>query len=191
MIDFAAASKLTATDYYEISVAGQTFTGTDLGAAAGHTVLSLVNSLYTKFDTNAVISATKQFNMYTTTTGIVFSGTRKGSNANTWDIGNLAAYTNATKTTPVTTATGTVTAPKQIETAGYIRVTSKVKGIAGAITASHSDGAELTVSGTHTGASSTGDDNAVVAPANGTNSSVSDDALKAARVDLTLYLFAS
>jgi len=189
-LNFASGSTLTGSTYYEISVAGEDFTGTT-GAASGHTVLSLVNTLHDQISTDAVISATKQFNMYTTTTGIVFSGTRKGSNANTWSIGNLAAYTNVSKTTPVTTATGTVTAPKQIETAGYIRVTSKVKGIAGAITASHSDSAELTVSGTHTGASSTGDDNAVVAPANGTDSSVSDAAVKAARVDLTKYLFAS
>ena len=70
-------------------------------------------------------------------------------------------------------------------------VTSKVKGTAGSITAtlSGSDGEKLTVSGTHTGASSTGDDNAVVAPVNGTDSTVSAATILAARKDNTLYLF--
>ena len=188
-LNFATGSTLTGSTYYEISVAGEDFTGTT-GAASGHTVLSLVNTLHDQISTDEVISATKQFNIYTTTTGLVFSGTAKGSAASTWSIGNLAAYTTASKTTPVTTATGTVTGPARIETSGYIRVTSKEKGTANAITSTLSagDGSKLTVSGTHTGASSTGDDENVVAPDNGTDSTVTAAQVTAARKDLTAYL---
>jgi len=186
-IAVTAGSTITGSTYYEWAVGGQTITGTT-GAASGWTVLSTVNKLFDDANTNTILTATKAFDLYTTTTGLVFSGTAHGSAASAFAIGALKLYETASKLTPVTTATTTVTGPARIETEGYIRITSKTLGTAGSITGTVSAGNKLTASGTYTGASATGDDEAIVAPKDGTDSTVTAAQILAARVDMTAFL---
>jgi len=173
--------------YYEFSAGGTNFSGTTGGVA--FPTLSIVNHIFNIVNTNTRLTTIKEFDLSTTTTAVVFKSASRGSNARTFSIGNFRTYENVSKLTPVTTATATTSAPAQLTDEGYIRVTSRVKGIAGIATPTA--GAKLvalTASGTYTGASATADDAAIVSADNGTAATVTAADIKAARVDMTEFL---
>ncbi|MDA9364367.1 hypothetical protein N9Q94_02605 [Flavobacteriaceae bacterium] len=178
----------TLSPYYEFSAGGTNFSGT-IGADTDYVALSLVNDIFEMVNTNTRLTAIKEFDLSTTTTAVVFKSASRGSNARTFSIGNFKTYESASKTTPVTTATATTSAPAQLTDEGYVRVTSRVKGIAGIATPTVGSAlVALTASGTYTGASATADDAAIATAENGTTSTVTAADIKAARVDMTEFL---